>query len=78
MLELPIQPDHVHRFVRVWPTTPAAVVGACEGRTSRDLRERFSWLTRLPSLSTRAYLASTAGSVSGETIRRYIEAQKGV
>jgi REP element-mobilizing transposase RayT len=34
-------------------------------------------LAELPSLWTRSYFASTAGNVSQETIRRYIEAQKG-
>jgi len=33
---------------------------------------------RMASLWTRSYFAATAGNVSQETIRRYIEAQKGV
>ena len=78
LLELAIQPDHVHLFVRVWPTTAAAeVVQACKGRTSHDLRRDFPWLLRLPSLWTKSYFASTAGTVSSATIQRYIEAQKG-
>lgn len=78
ILELAIQPDHVHLFVRVWPTTPASeVVQACKGRTSHDLRRDFPWLLRLPSLWTRSFFASTAGNVSSATIQRYIEAQKG-
>ena len=57
ILELAIQPDHVHLFVRVWPTTAAAeVVRACKGRTSHDLRRDFPWLLRLPSLWTRSVL----------------------
>ena len=35
----------------------------------------FPHLLRLPSLWTTAYFASTAGNVSQDTIRRYIEAQ---
>jgi putative transposase len=79
VLELAIQPDHVHLSVRVYPTTPASeVVRACKGRTSHDLRRDFPRLLRLPSLWTQSYLASTAGAVSGATIRRYVAAQRGV
>jgi putative transposase len=78
VLELAIQPDHVHLFVRAWPTTPAAeVIKECKGLTSFRLRKQFPHLLKLPSLWTRSYFASTAGNVSAETIRRYIEAQKG-
>ena len=76
--ELAIQPDHVHLFVRVWPTNSAAEVRKeVKGVTSRVLRERHPHLKKLPSLWTRSYFASTTGNVSQETIRRYIEAQKG-
>jgi putative transposase len=78
VLTLVVQPDHVHLFVQVFPTTSAAdVVKECKGVTSHELRKKYPHLLRLPSLWTRAYFASTAGNVSQETIRRYIEAQKG-
>jgi putative transposase len=77
--ELAIQPDHVHLFVRVWPTTAAAeVLKEVKGVTSRELRLKYPQLRKLPSLWTRSYFAATAGHVSAEAIRRYIEAQKGV
>jgi putative transposase len=76
--ELAIQPDHVHLFVRVWPTTSAAeVLKAVKRITSHELREKYPQLRKLPSLWTRSYFAATAGNVSQEAIRRYIEAQKG-
>ena len=79
ILELVINPDHVHLFVRVWPTDAAAdVVKECKGATSRRLREKHPQLRKLPSLWTRSYFASTAGNVSTETIQAYIEAQKGL
>ena len=79
VLELAIQPDHVHLFVRVYPTTAAAdVVKECKGITSHELRRRFPQLLRLPSLWTRSYFAATAGAVSAEAISRYIAAQKGL
>lgn len=80
ILELAIRPDHVHLFVQVWPTDSVAdVVKGCKGATSFRLREKYPReLKRLPSLWTRSYFASTAGNVSEEAIRRYIEAQKGL
>jgi putative transposase len=79
IIELAIQPDHVHLFVRAWPTTSAAeVVKECKGLTSHELRQKYSSLKKLPSLWTRSYFASTAGNVSSEVIQRYIAAQKGL
>jgi putative transposase len=79
VLELAIQPDHVHLFVRAWPTDSAAeIVKECKGLTSSRLRKQFPHLLRLPSLWTRSYFASTAANVSADTIQRYIEAQKGL
>ncbi len=89
ILELASQPDHVHLFVRVWPSVSAAdVVKECKGfsaftlrvhaprsRSAFTLRKEFPELLKLPSLWTRSYFASAAGNVSSETIQRYIEAQ---
>lgn len=78
IIELAIQPDHVHLFVQVWPTDSAAdVVKHCKGLSARRLNEKYpERLKRLPSLWTRSYFVSTAGNVSKETIQRYIAAQK--
>ena len=77
LVELAIEPDHVHLFVRAWPTTAAhEIIKACKGVTSFELRKKHAALRRLPSLWTRSYFASTAGNVSAEIIRRYIESQK--
>ncbi len=79
ILELAIQPDHVHLFVQTWPTISAAeIVKECKGLTSHELREKYPLLKRLPSLWTRSYFAATAGNVSSEVIQRYIAAQKGL
>lgn len=79
ILELAIQTDHIHLFVRVWPTVSAAeVIKQCKGITSHELRRRYLQLRKLPSLWTRSYFASTAGNVSSDTIQRYIAAQKGL
>lgn len=79
ILELAIDLDHIHLFVRVSPSVAAAeVVQQCKGLTSRELRRQYPFLKRLPSLWTRSYFASTAGNVSSDTIRRYLAAQKGL
>ena len=43
ILELAIQPDHVHLFVQAWPVTSAAeIVKECKGLTSHELRDQIS------------------------------------
>lgn len=79
ILELAVQPDHVHLFVRAWPSDSAAdVIKEIKGVTAHHLRKEFSQLLKLPSLWTRSYFAATAGNVSKEIIQKYIEAQKGL
>jgi putative transposase len=79
VVELAVQPDHVHLFVIAWPTTAAAeIVKACKGVTSHELRRKYPALLKLPSLWTRSYFASTVGNVSKAVIEAYIAAQKGL
>ena len=79
VLTLAIQPDHLHLFVRCYPSASASeVVKECKGVTSFCLRREFSHLRKLPSMWTRSFFASTTGNVSQETIRKYVEAQKGI
>ena len=76
VLEIAIQPNHIHLFVRVFPTIPASlVVKECKGITGYFLRKKFKELLKLPCMWTKSYFASTAGNVSSETIQKYIEAQ---
>jgi len=76
VLELAIQPDHVHLLVRADPyTLPSDIPRLIKGRSSHDLRAEFPHLLKLPSLWTRSFFLSTAGNVSQETIRKYIERQ---
>jgi putative transposase len=75
-----VMADHVHLFVESDPTLCVAeIVNRFKGRTSRILRQEFRSLrSRLPTLWSRSYFAATVGTVSEATVRRYIEAQKGV
>jgi putative transposase len=76
VIRLAIQPDHVHLFLRANPyPLPTDIPRLMKGRSSRLLRDEFPALKRMPSLWTRSYFISTAGNVSSEIIKRYIEAQ---
>lgn len=44
--------------------------------TSKVLRDEFKELNAMPNLWTRSYFVSTAGNVSSETIKQYIENQR--
>lgn len=79
VMDLVIQPDHVHLFCSFPPTiAPYQIMYRLKGYSAHVLREEFPWLkSRLPNLWTRSYYVGTAGHVSAETIQRYIEDQKG-
>lgn len=79
LIELAIQPDHVHLFVRTNPLTlPSDIPRLIKGRSSRVFRQEFVHLRKLPTLWTHSYFLSTAGNVSSETTQRYIERQSHV
>ena len=69
--------DHCHLFVNCPPKlSPADVMRLIKSNTTAKLRQEFEQLSKCPSIWTRSYFVSTAGNVSNETIRRYIETQK--
>lgn len=69
--------DHTHMLLNCLPTlSPANVMQKIKGRSSRIIREEFKELSKVPSLWTRSYFVSTAGNVSSEIIKRYVEEQK--
>jgi putative transposase len=74
VIALEIDPDHVHLFLGCPPTiAPYQIVHRIKGASSRILRQEFPELMKMPSLWTHSYFVSTAGNVSRETIRKYIE-----
>ena len=79
ILGLETMSDHVHIFLQSPPTiAPNRIIAAIKGYTSRILRKEFPELkSRLPSLWTRSYFVSTHGHISSETIKKYVEEQKG-
>ena len=80
VIEMEIMPDHVHLLMEVDPQFGIhKAVKQIKGRTSRILRQEFSWLrSRLPSLWTNSYFVSTVGGAPLSVIKQYIENQKNV
>jgi putative transposase len=79
ILELTINPDHVHLFISAYPTISVhKIVRRIKSRSSNILRKELPELLKLPSLWTHSYFVSTIGTVSKEAIEKYIEAHKGV
>ena len=71
-----VMPDHVHIFISSDPITPVhKIIKAIKGVSSRILRKEFPILLRIPSLWTHSYFVSTAGNISNETVKKYIEGQ---
>lgn len=69
--------DHSHMFLNCLPTlSPSDIMQKIKGVTSRVLRDEFEELSKMPSLWTRSYFVSTAGNVSSETVKQYVENQK--
>lgn len=83
LLEQEIMPDHVHLFISAPPTV--ALVDIVRKLKSISANEIFKGFPRLKKskfwgtgLWSRGYYVGTAGTVSSETILRYIQNQKNV
>ena len=86
-LALEIMPDHLHLFVGARPTnTPFKIVHKLKGNTSIQLREVFPQpkylgykipYKKFKSLGVRGSYYGSAGHVSQEQVRRYIDEQEG-
>ena len=74
-----IMPDHVHIFVKANPVaSPHWIVQQFKGFSSHQLRNEFPKLkSKLPTLWTRSYYCESVGHISEDTIKKYIEDQKG-
>jgi putative transposase len=78
VLAIEIQPDHLHLFLSVPPSwSPSEVINILKGNTSRQLRLVFPFLKTIirKSLWADGYYVSTAGYVSQEQVRKYIDEQ---
>ena len=88
MLALEIQPDHLHLFIGSKPTNnPSDIVKKLKGNTSIHLRRCFNDVRYLgykqhfgkgfDNLWARGYYCGSAGHVSQEQVKRYIQEQEG-
>ena len=69
--------DHCHLFLNTPPSvSPADIMRIVKTNTARILLQEYSSILKSPTLWTRSYFVSSAGDVSGETIRHYVETQK--
>lgn len=83
LLELEVMSDHIHLFVSAPPyVAPTEIVKTIKSicatkvfREFKNLKERKFWSSGLWS---KGYYVGTAGTVTTETIRKYIEEQKNV
>lgn len=77
VLALEVQPDHIHLFVSIPPSTSVAdAVKILKGSTARKLFVKFPELKKQlcgGHLWSPSYYVGTAGNVSSETIQKYIE-----
>ena len=78
-IEMEVMPDHVHLLVGCDPQFGIhRLVKLLKGHSSHALRQEFPVLKRrLPSLWTNSYFVATVGGVTLETLKRYVESQKG-
>lgn len=78
-VEVEIMPDHVHLLVGCDPQFGIhRLVKYVKGATAHQLRAEFPELKKkLPSLWTNSYYVGTTGGVTMETVKRYVESQKG-
>jgi len=77
---LEIMPDHIHIFISAPPfQAPTDIVKVLKGVTARQLFIEFPELKKKlwkGSIWSPSYYVGTAGNVSAETIKKYIEEQK--
>ena len=77
ILDLTVQPDHVHLFVSSPPKNgPALLANWFKGISSRKYNHRYADHDGEKIGWARGYYAGTAGHVSSETVENYIQQHK--
>jgi len=82
LIQMETMPDHLHIFLSASPiVAPTDIVKILKSITANTVFKTFPCLKRKyfwgSGLWSRGYYIGTAGNVSAETIKRYIENQKG-
>ncbi|QGA54568.1 IS200/IS605 family transposase [Sulfolobus sp. E5-1-F] len=76
IIALEVMPDHVHLFVNCPPRySPSYLANYFKGKSARLILKRYPDLKTRGKLWTRSYFVATAGNVSSEIIKKYIESQ---
>jgi putative transposase len=76
--ELQVMPDHIHLFVELPPTISVSkALQLFKGISSRILRRRFKFLTKIPMIWSKGKFFRSVGNVSFDTIQRYIAESQG-
>ena len=76
--ELQVMSDHIHLFAELPPTISVSkALQLFKGISSRILRRRFKFLTKIPMIWSRGKFFRSVGNVSFETIQRYIAESQG-
>jgi len=80
ILELKVMPDHLHLFLSVPPyESPTGIIKILKGVSALQLfklRPELRKTLRKGHLWSPSYYVGTAGHVSAETIKRYIQEQE--
>ena len=76
--ELQVMSDHIHLFVELPPTMSVSkALQLFKGISSRILRRRFKFLTKIPMIWSKGKFFRSVGNVSFETIQKYIKESQG-
>lgn len=76
VIALEIMPDHVHLSLSALPRfSPAELVGKIKGASGSRVAARFPGLKKRGKIWSNSYFCATTGSVSTDTIKKYIESQ---
>lgn len=81
LLELQIQPDHIHIFLSSPPyESPTGIIKVLKGTSAIQIFKKYSKLRkelRKGHIWSPSYYVGTAGKVTEETIKKYIQEQEG-
>jgi putative transposase len=79
ILELQVMPDHIHLFLSAPPfDSPTGIIKVLKGISALHLFKKFKNLKqafRRGHIWSPSYYVGTAGTVSAETIKKYIQGQ---
>ena len=74
-----VMPDHVHLLLDCpLDMSPIGIVKGIKQTSALKIKQEFPWIRkRIPCLWTRSAFIATVGSTSMETVKAYIDNQKG-